>query len=266
MQRDLIEEPPHGDNHGSKASTTPDKGGRQIPLDVDTMLNADLIRSEGFGVVETSRGSGGTGSTYGAGDAGMTTHRGVLQGDEYIDVNLLRSTAEDALGFTYAEVTAAYKKGRPTDEQRQLREKIDSRLLALSRSGGNMTVAARVFGLPERTLDSALHRAKQREVEPIVKNPAVKTACISFISGEPGATPRRRRYSDSPEEWTGTVNLTDEEYANGFTRRPGNPAYWQFRLGTTPLRGGYVAPAKPKQTFPADWPTDEEYAEYARGA
>jgi hypothetical protein len=269
VTKQFIEEPPHGENHGSKASTEPDKGGRQIPLDVETMLSADLMRSEGFGVVETSRGSGATGSTYGAKDAGMTAHRGILHPDEYVDPDVLTDAVEAALGYSYEDVSSAYKNGRPTAEQRQLRDRIDSRVLALSRSGGNMALLARTLEVSEKTIDRALVRARENEVTPIVTAPAVTTRCVSFMTGEPGAKPRRRAHAGCPSHMLpdeayrySTINLSDEEYERGLRGRPGNPAYWEFRLGTSPLRGSYVAPRKTAQKFPAEYPSDESYRQF----
>ena len=166
----------------------------------------------------------------------MTVHRGVLHPDVYIDVKTLRESVESALGHTYEDVSSAYTTGRPTVEQRQLRERIDSRLLALSRSGGNMALLARTMEMSEKTIDRALTRAREVEVAPIVVNPAVMTRHVSFITGEPGAKPRRRRHVGCPnhlrpsdDRRVSTINLSDDEYARGFETKPGNPAYWAFR-------------------------------------
>jgi hypothetical protein len=167
--------------------------------------------------------------------AGATAHRGVLQGDEYIDQDEIQAIVEESLGFTYAEVSAAYKTGRPTPEQRQQRERIDSRLLALSRAGGNMTMLGEALGLGYSTIKRALVSAKEREVQPIVKSPAVTTRLVCFKCGEEGARPRQRRHEKCPphllpaeEHRTSTVNLCDADYSKGFETRPGNPAYSEF--------------------------------------
>lgn len=154
---------------------------------------------------------------------GLVAHRGVLHPDEYVDVNVLRAAVEDALGYSYADVSAVYARGgRLSPEQRQLRDRIDSRLLALSRSGGTMKVLADALDLNEKTIDRALARARLVEVQPVVRNPAVKTRCVSFITGEPGAQPRRRRHKGCPSGMkplpgyeVSYVNLTDDEYARG---------------------------------------------------
>jgi len=198
--------------------------------DMQDIGDGDVL--EGFGIIDTSRGES-SGLTYGAADMGMTAHRGVLQEGEYVDPALLREAAEEALGFTYDDVSSVYRQGRLGLEQRQLRERIDSRLLALSRSGGNMTLLATTLELGGSTIDRAIARAKQIEVAPIVKNPAVRTRLVCFKCGEDGATPRRRRHSKSPE--AGTVDLCDEDYAKGFEHQPGNPAYWAHRNSTRPV-------------------------------
>jgi hypothetical protein len=189
----------------------------------------------GFGIVDTSRGES-AGSLYGATDAGMTAHRGILHPDEYIDPGVLREAAEEALGFTHADVSAVYARGgRLTTEQRQLREKIDARLLALSRSGGSMVTLSSALGLSEKTVDRALRRARDVEVAPQVKNPAVMTRRVCFKCGGSGAKPVRRRHSKSPAHLVGTVNLCTPCHARGFNQRPGNPAYWEFMDRSLPV-------------------------------
>lgn len=154
---------------------------------------------------------------------GLVAHRGVTHPDEYVDIDVLRASIEEALGYSYADVSAVYARGgRLTAEQRQLRERIDSRLLALSRSKGNMKVLADAFDLNEKTIDRALVRAKAVEVLPIVKNPAVRTRTVSFLTGEEGARPQRRRHRGCPSSMmpmpgydVSYINLTNAEYARG---------------------------------------------------
>ena len=159
--------------------------------------------------------------SYGYQDAGMTAHRGTLHPDEYVDENVVRDAAEEVLGFTYEEISSVYKQGPKSPEQRQLRAKIDARLLALSRSGG-LSKLAEILGLNEKTLDRALARARDAWVEPVVKHPAVRTPVMCFIEGTMDARPRRRRYRGCPagmlpypEYRNGTINLSDRAYARG---------------------------------------------------
>jgi len=198
--------------------------------DMQDIGDGDVL--EGFGIIDTSRGES-SGATYGSADMGMTAHRGVLQEGEYIDVDTLRAATEEALGYSYDDVSSVYRQGRLGLEQRQLRERIDSRLLALSRSGGNMTLLATTMELGYSTIKRALARAIGREVEPVVKRPAVRTRLVCFKCGAEGATARRRRHSKSPE--AGTVDLCDADYAKGFEHQPGNPAYWAHRNSTRPV-------------------------------
>jgi hypothetical protein len=241
----IMEEPPGEPNHGRKTTHIMAEGAPRVsrtPLDVEGLQAEDFLSpidpndvppwGSGVGVVEVSRGTS-RGATYGASDMGMLAHRGVLQADEYVDWFALREVVEADLGFTYAQVNEAYATGRPTTEQRQLREKIDSRLLALSRAGGNMDTLAKALDISEKTIDRALKRAREIDVQPVVPHGVVKAEHPCFKCGEPGKL-RKRRFSDSPTEWVGNVALCDEHYAAGFERHPGNPAYWAFRarLGT----------------------------------
>ena len=111
---------------------------------------------DGFSIVSTQRES------RDADDAGMVAHRGVLHPDEYVDEPLLQIMVERRLGFTYEQIRSVYKQGGTplTNTQRQLRAKIDARLLALSASGGIMALLAQAVGLNEKTIDRALARAK----------------------------------------------------------------------------------------------------------
>jgi hypothetical protein len=162
-------------------------------------------------------------------DAGMVAHRGTLVGDEYIDMDAFTAAVEEEFGYTLAEVAAVYKAGKPTATQREFRAYIDARVLALSLSGGNMTALAAALNVSDPTIDRALVRARELYVEPQVKNPAVLSTLVCFKDGEPGAKARKRRFSESPPQWVGTINLCDEDYSRGFNEKPGNPAYWEFR-------------------------------------
>ena len=271
----LMQEPPHGYNQGSAGgSEVDDRRGRSVPLSTA----AHQAQHEMFGDTSVADdhipGFSLAGPAIPFADDGMTAHRGTLHPDEYIDPDALQGAIEQALGFTYEDVSSAYMTGRPTAETRQLRERIDSRLLALSRSGGNMALLARTMEISEKTIDRALIRARETEVAPIVVNPAVVTRHVSFITGEPGATPRRRRHVGCPNHMrpsddrrVSTINLSDEEYARGFETQPGNPAYWEHRLATTPLKSQGLKPgARREQKFPAEYPSDESYRQFVRGA
>ena len=245
----LMEETPGGENHGySVVSYNDDHAGPQVTR---RDLAGRLVRMDQGGGY--TRDEMPFGVVSGKDEGGLVAHRGVLAPGEYVDGFVLRDAVQADLGFTYGDVASAYALGRPTTEQRQLREKIDSRLLALSRAGGNMEQLAKALGLSEKTVDRALRRAREIDVRPMVKTGVVKTTHVCVKCGVAGATLRKRRFSDSPTEWTGNIALCDEDYARSFDRHPGNPAYWAFRDDRTPLPWP-TRPAKRAQRFPADYP------------
>jgi hypothetical protein len=99
----------------------------------------------------------------------------VLHPDEYVDRDALLGLVESELGFSLDDVRAVYRQGRLSDDQRELRGRIDARLLALSRSGANMLELARIFGFSVnagngaggdscRTLERAIARARAAEL------------------------------------------------------------------------------------------------------
>lgn len=106
-------------------------------------------------------------------NGGMTSHRGVLHPAEYVDVLHLMELVEAELGFTYEEVYSVYRQGPLSADQRELRGRIDARLLALSRSGGNMNALGAVLGFQtpgdtmHRVVKGALARARAAEAEAV---------------------------------------------------------------------------------------------------
>jgi hypothetical protein len=252
----FIETPPGGPNFGRKRTFIMAEGYPRVsqsPLDEAGLVGDDFTSpadpsnpppwGAGVGIVAVDRGTG-AGFLYGAAEAGMVAHRGVLHSDEHVDPDALRAEMEEALGFTYADVSAAYKNGRPTAEQRQLRDKIDARLLALSRAGGNMALFARVFGVSEKTLDRALVRAKLAHVKPMVATGVVRTPRACFVCESTEATPRKRRFSKSPPVWTGTIDLCDPCHVRGYEEETGNPVYWEFRRPGSPVTEARAAESR----------------------
>lgn len=154
--RELMEEPAAGHGCGRTASADPNVEGRWVSLDTNDAQADAFMRRGGFAVVDTAYGST-LGSKYGARDAGMTAHRGVLSGDEYVDDAAVRAEVERVLGFTYDDVHAVYRQGRLSAEQGELRARIDARLLALSRAGANMFQLGEVLGF--KTTPGTMHRA-----------------------------------------------------------------------------------------------------------
>lgn len=100
-------------------------------------------------------------------DGGMTSHRGVLHPEEHVDEHVLRAAVEAELGFTYEAVHSVYRQGPLSQDQRELRARIDARVLALSHAGGHMAQLGRALGFPVkddghcRAIENALARARK---------------------------------------------------------------------------------------------------------
>jgi hypothetical protein len=165
----LMEEPPGGPNHGHRASTNPEVEGSHVPLGADEWQAAEFMRGGGWSIV-TAQERGWA--------AGMHAHRGAVHPDEYVDDAAVLAGVESALGFTVEEVQSVYArnaKGGPLPGHlRELRGRLDARLLALSRSGGNLLLLARLLGLHVKAGDAqggascdaierALVRARDKE-------------------------------------------------------------------------------------------------------
>lgn len=142
----LMEEPSGGHNHGRLDGNT---------LDTDESVAFGFRFNGGWHVADIRSNKDENG--------GLTSHRGTLFADEYVDTDALRPMVEDALGFTYEQIDSVYSVKKIPHALRQLRDDIDRRLLALSRSGGNMAEFARVVGLNQRTMERALARARTAE-------------------------------------------------------------------------------------------------------
>lgn len=141
-----------------------DGSARWAELDVDAVdpTTAAELGGDGWHTVDIKNNDDERG--------GLTAHRGVLHPEEAVDPDVFAPMIEDALGFTYAEIAAAYREGRPSNSTLQLRAQIDARLLELSRSGGNMIELAKALGWPieqggkgenSRKMERALARARQ---------------------------------------------------------------------------------------------------------
>lgn len=119
---------------------------------------------EALDYLATARGGWRAVSVSSGDRCGMSAHRGVLHPDEYVDTEALRAAVEPRLGFTYDEVKSVYRRGRLSAERLQLRERIDARLLMISRGGGNMTVLGRALGFKAtgRNMPTAMEHALAR--------------------------------------------------------------------------------------------------------
>lgn len=142
-------------------------------------------------------------------DGGVVAHRGVLAPGEYVDYFVLREQVEEALGYSYLEMSEAYAQGRPTAEQRQLREKTDARLLALRRAGGNMDLLGQALNIGPATIDRALARARQQDESLMVQDAPVKMTRYCFLCGDSGALPRKRFHEGCPRSMLPDANVPD---------------------------------------------------------
>lgn len=99
---------------------------------------SDFMSAGGWSVVDIRWGDGENG--------GLTSHRGVLHPDEYVDAELLAGMAADHMGFTVDEIRTVYRPGRPRADVLDLRSRIDARILEVSEAGGNLNELARALG------------------------------------------------------------------------------------------------------------------------
>lgn len=149
----LMQEPAGGHNHGRAATANPEVEGRSLELGTEAGQAAEYMRSNGW-TVETG-----------------VAHRGVLHPDEHVNEEALRPMLEAELGFTSAEVHSVYRQGPLTAVQRDLRGRIDARLMDLSESGANMAALGRALGLATRAdghcraIANALTRARTERKE-----------------------------------------------------------------------------------------------------
>jgi hypothetical protein len=166
---ELMQEPPGGANHGRAGSSSRDpETERQVSLGVGDAQAHEFLAADGWGVITDVPGTEARGGGWQR--AGGTTHRGAIRGDEHVDVALVRDAVEHEIGFTIDEIHSVYRQGRMTETQRELRGRIDARLLALSRSGANMAALARLLGFAYdepserfKTMERALARARVQE-------------------------------------------------------------------------------------------------------
>lgn len=158
----LMEEPAGGDSHGRRASDNPNVEGRHLALDADSWQAAEFMRGGGWSVISMGGGERQR--------SGMNAHRGVLHPEEHVDADVLRGMVEAELGFSYEQVRSVYRRGRLSAATRELRGRIDARVLALSRSGANIALLGRALGFHVNesgaceALNNALARARKEEL------------------------------------------------------------------------------------------------------
>lgn len=119
---------------------------------------ADFMMAGGWSVVSIKDG--------GESGGGLTSHRGVLHPDEYVDEEALALLVADYLGFGLDEIRSVYRQGRKTEVQVELRGRIDARMLEVVEAGGSAHEMGRALGWPVtstencQTVDRALARAR----------------------------------------------------------------------------------------------------------
>jgi DNA-binding transcriptional ArsR family regulator len=149
----IMEEPAGGENFG-RTAVDPylNFGDGRIALGVADAQERDLLGKGGWSIFDAS---------HEGRRVGGSSHRGTLHPHEYVDGDALRADVEAHLGFSYDELHAVYSTGgRLADHLRDLRDRLDARLLEVSEAGANMDELARVTGVTPRTLDRALARAR----------------------------------------------------------------------------------------------------------
>lgn len=150
---DIMTEPPHGENYGRAVGEEP------VPLNAGESRTREFLADGGWLLVEPGRGGRRAGGT--------SAHRGALAPEEYVDEDILRVKLEEHMGFSVEEAHTAYRRdalGGPVPiTLRELRGRLDARLLALSRDGVNMDGLATVLDIHPMQFKRALSRARGKE-------------------------------------------------------------------------------------------------------
>lgn len=127
--------PGHSSVNSRGEGVDPSVTRRSAELDPE---DADFMSAGGWSVVDIRWGDEENG--------GLTSHRGVLHPDEYVDTDALADAVAHELGFTMDEIRAAYRPGRPRADVLDLRARVDARLLEVAEAGGNMVELGRALG------------------------------------------------------------------------------------------------------------------------
>lgn len=131
-------------------------------LDLELAAKLEMLHDRDGGswgsVVDTARGSS-WGDAYGASEAGMTAHRGVLRGDEHVDDAAVLAAIEAKLGATVDELREVYgsRNGGPLPQRlRPVRDRVDRALAGVE----DVSLLASALGVPG--LAPALRRGRTR--------------------------------------------------------------------------------------------------------
>lgn len=157
-------------DHLFRGSRTKRFLGADDVLDWDAAADEDEHEGDALGFLLDGGWHAVTVNEGGGRSGGMTSHRGVLQGHEHVDSDALQALVENELGFTLEQVRSVYRQGRLSAESRELRGRIDARVLALSQAGGNVAALGRVLGFHVNAsgaceaLNNALERARKESL------------------------------------------------------------------------------------------------------
>lgn len=161
----------HRDLFPVQGDVIPLSGGYDEAATADTVMVAGNYAPRGDRLDPSDRAfmtEGGWSIADAASDYGNDQRRGGITyrepepGEMYVDEAAVIEAVQARLGFTVEDVQAVYVRGGGpiSGPLKALRTEIDGRLLALLNEGTNMTALAHVLGIGERTMDSAIARAK----------------------------------------------------------------------------------------------------------
>lgn len=123
----------------------------------------DFLGAGGWSMVSIKDGADRNG--------GMTSHRGVIHPGEYVDTDFLARAVAGRLGFPLEDIRAAYKQGRKSGAQTELRSTVDALILEVAETGGLLVELGRALGWEVRedghcrTIENALARARAARAE-----------------------------------------------------------------------------------------------------
>lgn len=147
--------PGHSSVNSRGEGVDPSVTRRSANMDPET---ADFMSAGGWSVVSIKDG--------GEAGGGLTSHRGVLHPDEYVDEDALAVMVARRLGYGLSDILSVYRQGRKSVAQVELRAKIDARMLEVVEDGGSAHELGRALGWPVtptencQTVDRALARAR----------------------------------------------------------------------------------------------------------
>ena len=147
---------------------------RKRPAEQRAEAERGFLSSGGWHAVSIKQGSGG-----------LTSHRGVLQGDEFVDSVALIAEAEAELGFTRAEYERVARPGKPRKADQEVSLRVNARLAQLRAEGANMTILAAILGTTRQAL---IQRAKRFALRPKAEESGLRRRHGAATSAGSGAS------------------------------------------------------------------------------